>query len=155
MTWKEDGSSNQCISAILSLGNKCYHLKYLKQLMYVTPVYSSTKGPFTWTSWCALNVHPIRFEHSHESDLKSYAHRMCTAFNPPREVVWKRIQTGLYYYSWFKRGYACHEIFGLLVGLACGVCDIASFCSALAMALGKKEACFLTTKKEWYSMVKS
>ena len=38
-------------------------------------------------------------EHSNESDLKSDAHRMHIAFDPPPEVVWKRIETGLHYYS--------------------------------------------------------
>ena len=47
------------------------------------------------------------------------------------------------------RGYAYmyREIFGLLVGLACGMCYIAIFCSALAAMLGKKEACFLIAEK--------
>ena len=45
------------------------------------------------------NAHPIRFHRSHESELESDAHRMRIAFNPPREVVWKQIETGLRYYS--------------------------------------------------------
>ena len=31
--------------------------------------------------------------------------------------------------------------------VACGACYIASFCSALAVTLGKKEACFLKDEK--------
>ena len=31
--------------------------------------------------------------------------------------------------------------------VVCGVCYIASFCSALAATLGKKEACFLKAEK--------
>ena len=40
-----------------------------------------------------------------------------------------------------------YDIFGLLVGLACGACYIAIFCSALAAILGKKKACFLMAEK--------
>ena len=69
---------------------------------------------FCDVQWCST----IQFERSHESDLKSDAYQMRIAFNPPREVVWKRIETGLYYYPWFTRGYAYNEVFGLLVGLA-------------------------------------
>ena len=48
------------------------------------------------------------------------------------------------------RGYTYHEVIGLLIGLAfvaCGVCYMASFCSALASTLGKKEACFQKAEK--------
>ena len=45
------------------------------------------------------NAHPISFQRSHESELDSDVHQMRIAFNPPREVVWKRIETGLHYYS--------------------------------------------------------
>ena len=47
----------------------------------------------------------------------------------------------------FKQGYAYHEIFGSLVGLACDACYIVIFCSALTATLGKKEACFLMAEK--------
>ena len=59
----------------------------------------SPKGSFTRTPQCASNTHPIRFQRSHETELESDAHRMRIAFNPPREVVWKQIETGLHYYS--------------------------------------------------------
>ena len=45
------------------------------------------------------------------------------------------------------QGYAYHEIVCLLVGLACGACYIAPFCSALAAKLGKKKALFHMAKK--------
>ena len=76
--------------------------------------------------------------------------------NPPREVVWMRIQTGLYYYSWFTRGYAYHEIVGS-VGftrwLGLWRVFIAPFCSALAVTLGER-GLFADGQVEWYSTVK-
>lgn len=39
------------------------------------------------------------------------------------------------------------RIFGLLIGLACGICYIAPFCSTLATMLGKNEVYFLITDK--------
>ena len=94
------------------------------------------KDSFTWTPRCTLNAHPIWFVMFTWIHLKSDAHRM-------------RIQTGLYYYSWFTWGYGYHEI--LLVGLACGTCYIAFFCSALVAMLGKR---LLSGREEWYSVVK-
>ena len=35
----------------------------------------------------------------------------------------------------------------MLVGLACGACNIATLCSALAVTLDKKEACFLWPRR--------
>ena len=112
--------------------------------------YLKSKGAFTWTPRSESNAHSIQFVSVHMNLLKFDALRMHVAFNPPYEVVWKRIVTGLHYYSWFTQGYAYHDIFGLLVGLAfvdCGVCYIVSFCSALAATLGKKQACFLKAEK--------
>ena len=65
---------------------------------------------------------------------------MRIASNPPWEVDWKQSQPGctiIYYLC------KVHEIFGLLVGLACGASYIAIFCSALVATFGKKEACFM------------
>ena len=85
---------------------------------------------------CCVHMNPL------EIQWASNVHRFQTS-NPPQEVGWKWIQTGFHYYSWFKCGYTYHEIFGLLVGLACDECYIAIFCSALAATLGQKEACSL------------
>ena len=95
---------------------------------------------------CAFN--PV-CQHSHESG-NSNVHRMRIEFNPLPEVDWKRIETGLHYYSWVTRGYAYHESLACSLAwlfVACGACYIASFCSALAATLGKKEACFLKAEK--------
>ena len=90
---------------------------------------------------CASNPDRLR---SHECALTwcaSNAHRMQIRSNPPPEVVWMRIQTGSYYYSWFTRGYAYHEIVGS-VGftrwLGLWRVFMAPFRSALAATLGKK-----------------
>ena len=105
---------------------------------------------------CASNPDRLR---SHECALTwcaSNAHRMQIRSNPPPEVVWMRIQTGSYYYSWFTRGYAYHEIVGS-VGftrwLGLWRVFIAPFCSALAATLGKR-GLFADGQVEWYSMVK-
>ena len=56
-------------------------------------------GVFTWTPRSESNAHSIRFVSIHMNPLKSNAHRMRIESNPPPEVDWKRIETGLYYYS--------------------------------------------------------
>ena len=73
---------------------------------------------------------------------------MCIESNPPQEVDWKWIETiishDLREVTPTMRYLAC-----LLAWLfmACGTCYIASFCSALAVTLEKKEACFLKAEK--------
>ena len=89
---------------------------------------------------CTLNQPGLRV---HMNPTWNLMHIEC-ALHP---IHFLQIQTGSYCYSWFTWGYAHHEIFGLLIGLACGVCNIASFCSALAAMLEKKEACFLMAEK--------
>ena len=72
---------------------------------------------------------------------------MRIAVNPPWEVVWKQIETGIHdlcKVTPTMRSLACS--FAWLF-VACGACYIASFCSALAATLGKKEACFLKAEK--------
>ena len=70
--------------------------------------------------------------------------------NPPREVDWKRIETGYIIIQDLREvtptmrslAYSLAWLF-----VACGACYIDSFCSALAATLGKKEACFLKAEK--------
>ena len=94
---------------------------------------------------------------SQESTWNPIAHRMLIVSNPPREVDWKQIETGLHYYSRFMRGYAYHEIFGLLVGLAChGLWCVLhryfQFCSC--SDVGKERGLFFDDWEKWYSKVK-
>ena len=65
--------------------------------------------------------------------------------NPPQEVDLNKQDCIIY--SLFMQGYTYHEIFGLLIFLACGACCIAIFSSALTTTLWKKEACFLMAEK--------
>ena len=66
--------------------------------------------------------------------------------NPPSEVDWMRIKTRLFMIKTglFMRSLACSLAW---LFMACGVCYITSFCSALAATLRKKEACLLKAEK--------
>ena len=87
--------------------------------------------------------HWMHISSIHINPHKINAHWVHIRLNPPPEVVWMHTQAGLHYLTWFIRGYAYHEIICLL---ACGVCYIATFCSSLAVMLGKKEAFFMAKK---------
>ena len=50
------------------------------------------KGAFTWTTQCALHTHPIRFVAFTWNGFQVDAHSLHIGFNPPPEVVWKRIK---------------------------------------------------------------
>ena len=73
----------------------------------------------------------------HMNPHKIDAHLIHIWLKPPPEVVWMRIQAG----------YTYNETVCLLNGLACGACYIASLCSALAVTLEKKAACFLWPRR--------
>ena len=87
-----------------------HHLTYFKELVgLVCYIVSWTKkhlcymkvceGAFTWTPRSESNAHSIRFVSVHMNPLQSNAHQMRIESNPPPEVDWKRIESGLHYYS--------------------------------------------------------
>ena len=84
---------------------------------------------------CALfqifNMHPSKFD-THWS-------------NPPPEVVWMCIQTGLLFIIHMRL--CLPIIFGLVCGMCKGMYYITMFCSALVSTLGRKEARLLVAKK--------
>ena len=45
------------------------------------------------------NAHRMRIQSGFSIHMNPNWNLMRIAFNPPREVVWKRIETGSYYYS--------------------------------------------------------
>ena len=102
------------------------------------------------------DVHRMRIQsgllHSHESTWKPM--RIECTLSPVNLVRW--IETGSHYYSWFTHGYAYHEVFGLLIGLAFrGLWRVLYryflFCSC--SDIGEERGLFSEGWEEWYSMV--
>ena len=81
---------------------------------------------------------------------------MCIESNPPQEVDWKQIETGNAYSSWSTQSYTYHEIFGLLVGLACcGLWHIyISILLCSCSNVGEEKGFFSDGCEEWYGAVK-
>ena len=92
--------------------------------------------------------------------LKARSHGHCNVHRMRIECALRSIHLGRWFGSGLKLDYIIiHDLREVMptmrslacslarLFVACGVCFIATFCSALAAMLGKKEGCFLKTEK--------